>query len=172
MKMKNFLIYLSGALYSVSECLKTWKKPKKYPVLVFIFSFIMLLTPIQNNMLSTPKETVLNQIPNIQIVLRDLAIELNENNIQVNIKDNKLNCTSTYEGVIDNFYVYVGKDLQEYPEVNKTTKGEKDNLLVLGTNRFYARYVDRTELDTENGISVLSGYYNKINNFDFKYFLT
>ena len=46
------------------------------------------------------------------------------------IKDNKLNCTSTYEGVIDDYYVYVGKDIQEYPEVNKTTTGEKDNLII------------------------------------------
>lgn len=165
--MKDFFIYLSGCLYSVIECLKTWKKPKRYPIIIFIISFIMLLTPIQSNMLSTPTESLINQIPNIQVVLKDLAIELNSQNIQVSIENNKLNTTSKYETVINNYYIYIGIDLEEYPLINSNEVSDKDSFIMFGENRFYARYTSRTELNTLEGANTLSGYYNKLNNFDF-----
>ena len=92
--MKKFLEYFSGVLYSVKECMKTWKMPKKYPIIVFIISFFMLLSPIQFNMYSTPSESLINQIPHINDVLKDVAIDLNNQGINVEIKDNKIQAAS------------------------------------------------------------------------------
>ena len=61
--MKKFFIYFSGVLYSVKECLLTWKMPKRYPIIAFILSFFMLFSPIQFGFLFTPTSSLINQVP-------------------------------------------------------------------------------------------------------------
>lgn len=46
------------------------EKEKRYPILVFIIGFIMLLTPVQFNFISTPTQIIVKQIPNIEVVLK------------------------------------------------------------------------------------------------------
>lgn len=165
--MKNFLIYFSGVLYSVKQCMLTWKKPKKYPIFVFIISFFMLLTPIQFNMISTPKEALINQIVNIDKVLRDVAIDLNNNEIEVEIKDNKITTSKPYKNEVGGYTIYIGVKLDGYEEVIKDKPQVSDNIIYFGENDFYARYVDRSDLGIEQGISTLVGTYSKSNTFSF-----
>lgn len=166
--MKNFFLYLSGAFYSNRQCMLTWKKPKKYPIIIFLLSFIMLLTPIQNNMLSTPVETIVNQIPNIEKIMKEVAIDLNSKNIDVKIENNQLSYSEEYQNYIDGFQIYIGIDMKEYPEVKNNEISETDNLIVFSKTSFYARYIKRTTLGIQDGdASVLSGYYNMSNSFDF-----
>ena len=86
--MRNFFLYLSGSLYSAKQCLLTWKLPKKYPIILFFISFLMLLSPIQYSMVSVSGETLLNEIPKAEIVLKEAARDLNSNNIEVKIENN------------------------------------------------------------------------------------
>lgn len=165
--MKKFLIYFSGVLYSVKECMLTWKKPRKYPIFVFIISFFMLLTPIQFNMISTPKEALINQIVNIDKVLRDVAIDLNNNEIEVEIKDNKITTSKPYKNEVGGYTIYIGVKLDGYEEVIKDKPQVSDNIIYFGENDFYARYVDRSDLGIEQGISTLVGTYSKSNTFSF-----
>ena len=165
--MKKFLIYFSGVLYSVKECMLTWKKPRKYPIFVFIISFFMLLTPIQFNMISTPKEALINQIVNIDKVLRDVAIDLNNNEIEVEIKDNKITTSKPYKNEVGGYTIYIGVKLDGYEEVIKDKPQVSDNIIYFGENDFYARYVDRSDLGIEQGISTLVGSYSKSNTFSF-----
>lgn len=166
--MKNFFLYLSGAFYSIKQCMLTWKKPKKYPIFIFIISFIMLLAPIQFNLMSTPTETLINQIPNIEVVLKDVSLDLNAKNIEVKIENDKLVTSSTYENYLDGFMIYIGINLDEYPEIQEKEASQTDNLIIFGETRFYARYVNRTKLGIQDGDpQVLSGYYNMSNSFDF-----
>ena len=162
--MKNFLEYFSGTIYSMKQCLLTWKKKKRYPVLVFIIGFIMLLTPVQFNFISTPAKTIMNQIPNIEVVLKNVANELNKENIEVKIENNKLITSKEYEGYIEGFYIYIGNNIKEYPSVEKEAN-EKDNLIVFNEYSFYARYVNRDNNKVSSNI--LSGNYNKANEFTF-----
>lgn len=162
--MKNFLEYFSGTIYSMKQCLLTWKKKKRYPILVFIIGFIMLLTPVQFNFISTPTQTIVKQIPNIEVVLKNVANELNNQNIEVKIENNKLITSKEYEGNIEGFYVCIGFNLKEYPSVEKEAN-EKDNLIVFNEYSFYARYVNRDNNKVSS--NVLSGNYSKANDFNF-----
>lgn len=162
--MKSFLEYFSGTIYSMKQCLLTWKKKKRYPILVFIIGFIMLLTPVQFNFISTPTQTIVKQIPNIEVVLKNVANELNTQNIEVKIENNKLIASKEYEGNIEGFYVCIGSNLKEYPSVEKEVN-EKDNLIVFNEYSFYARYVNRDNNKVSS--NVLSGNYSKANDFNF-----
>ena len=165
--MKKFLEYFSGVLYSVKECMKTWKMPKKYPIIVFILSFFMLLSPIQFNMVSTPIESLMNQIPHINDVLKDVAIDLNNQGIVVEIKDNKIHASKPYNCVINGYTIYIGVNLDGYEEVIVNKPQASDNIIYFGEDNFYARYVDRTDLGIKKGESTLAGTYNKSNSFNF-----
>lgn len=165
--MRKFLEYFSGVLYSVKECMKTWKMPKKYPIIVFIISFFMLLSPIQFNMYSTPNESLINQIPHINDVLKDVAIDLNNQGINVEIKDNKIHTSKPYNKVIDGYTIYIGVELEDYEEVIVDKPQVSDNIIYFGLENFYARYVDRTDLGIKKGESTLAGTYNKSNSFTF-----
>ena len=103
--MKNFLEYFSGTIYSMKQCLLTWKKKKRYPVLVFIIAFIMLLTPVQFNFISTPTKTIMNQIPKIEVVLKQVALDLKDKNIEVKIENNKIVTSQEYQGVYEGYNV-------------------------------------------------------------------
>lgn len=165
--MKNFFLYFSGAFYSVKECLLTWKKPKKYPIIIFFISFFMLLSPIQYNMLSISEKTLIEEIPKIEVVLKEVALDLNEKEINVKIENNKLICDSTYQKNIEGYMVVIGIDYEEYPEVVINKIQETDNIIVFGNERFYARSIERNERNVLENTRTLSGTYNLANTFEF-----
>ena len=163
--MKNFLEYLSGTIYSMRQCFLTWKMKRKYPILVFILGFIMLLTPVQFNFISTPTKTIMNQIPKIEVVLKQVALDLKDKNIEVKIENNKLVTSQEYQAAYEGYSVYIGSNLKEYPEVENTPK-ELDNVIVFNESTFYARYVNRENNNVSS--NVLSGSYSKANGFNFE----
>lgn len=165
--MKKFFIYFSGVLYSVKECLLTWKMPKRYPIIAFILSFFILFSPIQFDLLATPTSVLINQVPNIQYVLKDVAIDLNNKNIDAKIENNKIVCSEKYEAIINGYKVLIGVTLEEYPEVEKNNPKDSDNLIVFGEETFYARFVERTDLGIETNTMTLTGDYSKSNSFTF-----
>lgn len=165
--MNNFFTYFSGVVYSVKQCLLTWKKPKRYPIFAFIISCIMLLAPVQFSFINTPIDTIVNQIPNIEVVLSNAAIDLNSKNIEVKIENNKVVTSENYQKYIDGFMVYIGIDFEEYPEVDQKEKKDTDNIIIFDESYFYARYTYRADNNDYQGISVLSGNYSKVNSFNF-----
>lgn len=167
--MKNFFLYLSGVLYSTKQNLLTWKHPKRYPLLILLISFIMLLSPIQFNMMSTSSEVLINDLPHIEEVLKSVSIDLKEKNIDVKIENDQINIQEPYQNYIEGYTIYIGVDLKEYPEVSNLEVQKTDNLVVFGNDRFYARYIERNERNVLENTRTLSGTYIRSNSFDFDY---
>lgn len=167
--MKNFFLYLSGVLYSTKQNLLTWKHPKIYPLLILLISFIMLLSPIQFNMMSTSSEALINDLPHIEEVLKSVSIDLKEKNIDVKIENDQINIQEPYQNYIEGYTIYIGVDLKEYPEVSNLEVQKTDNLVVFGNDRFYARYIERNERNVLENTRTLSGTYIRSNSFDFDY---
>lgn len=167
--MKNFFLYLSGVLYSTKQNLLTWKYPKIYPLLILLISFIMLLSPIQFNMMSTSSEVLINDLPHIEEVLKSVSIDLKEKNIDVKIENDQINIQEPYQNYIEGYTIYIGVDLKEYPEVSNLEVQKTDNLVVFGNDRFYARYIERNERNVLENTRTLSGTYIRSNSFDFDY---
>jgi len=161
--MNKFFTYFSGTIYSVKECLLTWKKPKIYPILTFIISFMMLLAPVQFSFVTVPVETVIKQVPNVELVLDSVADELNSKNIDVSIKEGVLEIEQEYQSYLEGFTIYIGSDFNTYPEIDEKKAQKTDNLLIIGKDKFYSRYYDRNS----KSISSLSGTYKRVGNFSF-----
>lgn len=164
--MKKFLLYLSGALYSVKQNLLTWKQPKKYPVIVFLLSFFMLLSPIQFNMVSISNESLISEIPKIENVLKEVSIDLHNKNIDVKIENNKLISNQKYQNNIDGYSIYISGEYNEFTHLIESNETRNDNLIIFSNNRFYARYIERNNELIED-TRTLSGTYNLANTFSF-----
>ena len=166
--MKNFFTYLSGCVYSSNECLKTWKKPKKYPFIILFITFFMLLAPLQFDLLATTKEEVVKMAPRVVEVFKEVSNELNDGNIEVKVKDNKLDYSSTYESYILDYDVKIGIEIKELPEVNSNLKQKTDNFIYFTDDYFYLRYVERDTNNIEVDTKIISGNYSMSNSFEFK----
>ena len=162
--MKKFFEYFSGTIYSIKQCLLTWKKPKWYPILTFIIGFLMLLAPIQFSFVTVPIETVVNQVPEIKNVFSSLASDLELKNIEIEIKDGRLDTDVEYQIYIEEFTIYLNTNLEEYPEIDTKIEKETDNILVMEDNKFYARQYDRKN----NKLLSLSGTFDRVSHFSFK----
>lgn len=166
-KMKKFFTYLSGCVYSSKECLKTWKMPKRYPFIILIITFFMLLAPLQFDVLNTSKDDLINMSYNINEAFKDLSIELKDKNIEVEIKDNKLECSEIYETFILDYDIKIGKEIKELPKVNTNLKEKTDNFIYFTDNYFYLRYVERDQNNIEINTNIISGNYTMSNSFTF-----
>lgn len=165
--MKKFFTYLSGCVYSSNECLKTWKMPKRYPFIILIITFFMLLAPLQFDLLNTSKKDLIDMSYKIDEVFKDLSIELNNKNIDVEIKDNKLEYSEIYETFVLDYDVKIGKEIKELPKVNSNLKTKTDNFIYFTDNYFYLRYVERDKNNIEVNTNIISGNYSMSNSFSF-----
>ena len=156
--MKKFFTYLSGCVYSSKECLKTWKMPKRYPFIILILTFFMLLAPLQFDVLNTSKEELINMSYKIDEVFKELSIEL---------KDNKLEYSESYETIILDYDIKIGKEIKEIPEVNSNLKDKSDNFIYFLDNNFYLRYVERDSNNVEIKTNIIGGNYSMSNSFNF-----
>ena len=127
----------------------------------------MLLSPIQYSMVSVTKETLLNEIPKVEIVLKETAVDLNSNNIEVKIENNKLMYSSTYQNYIEGYTIYIGDDYQEYPKVLDNEIQKTDNIIIFGETTFYARYITRNYDNKVTDTQSITGTYKLTNTFNF-----
>lgn len=166
--MKKFFTYLSGCVYSSNECLKTWKMPKRYPFIILIITFFMLLAPLQFDLLNTSKDELIKMAPSVNEVFKEISVDLNENNIEVKIEENKLNNSDVYESYVLNYDIKIGIEISELPKVNSNLKQKSDNFIYFTESYFYLRYVERDENNIEVNTNIISGNYSMSNSFDFK----
>lgn len=159
----KFFTFFSGTIYSVKQCLLTWKKPKWYPILAFIISFIMLLAPIQFSFITVPIDTIVNQVPTLEVVLGSVAKDLESKNIEIIIDEGRLTSSNEYQNYLEGFSIYLDTKLEEYPGIDKEKSQETDNILVMEENKFYARYYDRKN----NKLMSLSGTLDRVGHFSF-----